>query len=162
MTSEKLSKEEGVQETFLEVTCPECKTIRKERNFNPAPKIGNDLLLKSIYEPLQSGTRDIRVLTLLRGTFMDDIRCELQSVSLDDDPAFTALSYCWGDEKLRGYIWVNDHEISVTKSLEIALRYMRRNRDEMVVWADAICINQNDTHEKSVQVSIMGKLYSRG
>jgi hypothetical protein len=36
---------------------------------------------------------------------------------------------------------------------------VRRNNRTMVVWADAICINQNDRIERSQQVSIMRAIY---
>ena len=31
----------------------------------------------------------------------------------------------------------------------------------MVVWADGICINQGDVHEKEAQVQLMGDIYSK-
>jgi hypothetical protein len=31
-----------------------------------------------------------------------------------------------------------------------------------VVWADALCINQQDATEKSVQVRLMGDIYANG
>jgi hypothetical protein len=39
------------------------------------------------------------------------------------------------------------------------LRYLRDARRELKVWADGICINQNDFKEKNVQVGLMGSIY---
>jgi hypothetical protein len=59
-------------------------------------------------------------------------------------------------------IKVNGQSISVTRNLENALRGLRKADRDMVVWADAICINHQDSAEKSVQVSVMGNIYAKG
>jgi len=50
-------------------------------------------------------------------------------------------------------------KVSVTGRLEVALRYMRHYEDHIKVWANAICINQSNRAEKSVQVIIMDNIY---
>lgn len=45
-------------------------------------------------------------------------------------------------------------------SLETALRHMRDSSRPMTVWADALCINQQDVEERNAQVQMMGKIYS--
>lgn len=50
--------------------------------------------------------------------------------------------------------------IAVTESLHVALRYVRRKKERLVLWADAICINQDDNQEKNHQVALMSKIYS--
>lgn len=106
--------------------------------------------------------QDIRLLTIFPGTFNDIIHAKLDQVSLKSNPRYTALSYCWGDAKEYAEILVNGKKAQVRKSLGIALRYLRRIGDAMVVWADAICINQSDLKEKSSQVSMMGQIYRTG
>ena len=115
-----------------------------------------------IYTTLQPTNKEIRLLTISPGGLSQKLECNLNVVSLNSDPSYIALSYCWGDEKLRGYITVGDNEISITESLKEALRYLRSDKNDVVVWADAICINQKDDEEKSFQIGYMGKIYSQG
>lgn len=49
------------------------------------------------YSPLDSNTREIRVLTLLPGGFEDLLRVSVGKQSLDASPIYNALSYVWGD-----------------------------------------------------------------
>jgi hypothetical protein len=59
----------------------------------------------------------------------------------------------------------SDHPIyeilSVTQNLSAALRYLRRPGTKRVIWIDAICINQDDIQERSVEVSRMGFIYTK-
>lgn len=48
-----------------------------------------------------------------------------------------------------------------TQSLFGALRRLRSCTQVCTVWADAVCINQADAAERSIQVATMGELYRR-
>lgn len=72
---------------------------------------------------------------------------------------YEALSYVWGDIRDSTTILANDHTISITKSLETALRHLRYSDKSRYLWVDAICINQEDILEKSEQVAKMGLIY---
>lgn len=105
--------------------------------------MNSDLLhYSSIYQPLQHN--EIRLITLAPGKWRDPIECSLQIVSLDDNPTYEALSYVWGDASLRKWICLKDANFDVSKSLEVALRHLRHEDSERVMWIDAICINQLD------------------
>jgi Heterokaryon incompatibility protein (HET) len=159
-TPEGQGKTEECEGGFVDIACPCCGTSRKERRFAPEKSV--DMRAETIYSALRLDKRDIRILAVSSGPFNDEIQCKLHSVSLDNNQYYTALSYCWGDATQRGYISVNGQKIFVTKSLELALRYMRHIEDNVVVWADAICINQDDPIEKSFQVTMMGDIYAKG
>ncbi|XDG07219.1 hypothetical protein ABKA04_006834 [Annulohypoxylon sp. FPYF3050] len=76
---------------------------------------------------------------------------------------FVALSYVWGDQSIRKDIFVNDVRMSVTASLESALRELRnhaRIQQGFYVWVDALCINQDDLDERGVQVGRMKEIYN--
>ncbi|PMD52624.1 HET-domain-containing protein [Hyaloscypha bicolor E] len=75
-------------------------------------------------------------------------------------PSYVALSYCWGDPSNRVEIIVSDSKVSVTTSLETALRRLRRE-GSLSVWADALCINQADVVERSLQIRQMRAIYCR-
>ena len=44
--------------------------------------------------------------------------------------------------------------------LVLAFRHMRDPETDLVLWVDALCINQLDTTERSRQVALMGQIYS--
>src|SRR5215469_8387733 len=100
-----------------------------------------------------------RLLELLPGTRQDDIECNLQGYFLDEAPSYEALSYCWGDGSDRTPIQINDCTLYITKNLRTGLLHLRDLHEKRVIWADAICINQQDLVERAKQVSIMGDIY---
>ena len=118
--------------------------------------------LAMIWSTLRQERQEIRLLTLCRGTFQKEIQCKLRIVSLNEDLQYVALSYCWGDQNDHDSISVNGQKITVRRSLATALKYMRRNDEEVILWNDATCINQKDEIEKGSQIMLMGQIYARG
>ncbi|KAH8811044.1 heterokaryon incompatibility protein-domain-containing protein [Xylogone sp. PMI_703] len=83
-------------------------------------------------------------------------------ISLTESEPFDALSYVWGDPSVReGAMICNGHHLNITLNLWTALRQTWRNWPTKKVWADAICINQEDIAERNQQVTIMGTIYSK-
>lgn len=80
----------------------------------------------------------------------------LETVSLNINPKFKALSYTWGVPNLTKEITMGGVTVPITENLFTALQ---RLRCEDVLWIDAICINQFDGVEKSVQVQKMRRIY---
>ncbi|KAI0806562.1 HET-domain-containing protein [Xylaria sp. FL0064] len=104
---------------------------------------------------------EIRLFDLLPGKSAEEIRGNLRIVTFDQRVEFEALSYVWGDLKDTRPIMVDEEPFQATLNLETALRDLRYRRKKRVLWVDAICINQNDTEEKNVQVGRMHLVYSR-
>ena len=50
-------------------------------------------------------------------------------------------------------------EIPIGPNLRQALQDLRSPENAMILWVDAICINQGDIHEREHQVGIMGSIY---
>ncbi|KAE9363355.1 hypothetical protein N431DRAFT_141531 [Stipitochalara longipes BDJ] len=115
---------------------------------------------KTLYDPLDIDRYEIRVLTLLAGALGSIVRCHLQKTTLINTIEYSAVSYCWGDPALTKKIMVNDIEVLVTISLADALSQLR-TIGVSLVWADAVCINQNDALEKNNQIRKMKLVYSR-
>jgi hypothetical protein len=92
----------------------------------------------------------------LESTF---ISCSLRTVSLLANPDFLALSYTWGDPKIRKSIAVDGTSVDVTKNLWDALCHIRKDDEEITIWVDALCINQTDFEEKNSQVPLMKDIY---
>lgn len=85
----------------------------------------------------------------------------LEIVDLKDEPIFEALSYCWGDRTDVCEITVDQHKVCVTRNLYRALQRLRYETISRQVWADAICINQEDDVEKAHQVNLMRDIFTR-
>ncbi|KAH7024855.1 heterokaryon incompatibility protein-domain-containing protein [Microdochium trichocladiopsis] len=86
-------------------------------------------------------------------------RCAMDVVSLDDGPAFVALSYVWGDPTETTPMTVNGVEVTITRNLHHALSMMSSDMKTVYFWVDAVCIHQADDDEKSSQLSIMSRIY---
>jgi hypothetical protein len=144
------------------------KRFRSEQQLSSLPIPG-----PSLYRQL-SGS-EIRLIKILPGSWGDPISCELVYLLLDDRPKYVALSYAWGDPTETQPVTLNGQVYHITKSLFTGLRrlrYMIPVADEdpetfitdklesFYLWADAICINQEDEGEKSTQVTRMSDIYS--
>jgi hypothetical protein len=103
--------------------------------------------------------RLIRVLPAM----MSVIQCEIFHVSLDDPdlPPYLALSYAWGDAGDTEKIELEGTPFSVTVSLHDALDALRERDETVLVWADALCINQQNKYERTQQVRLMTDVYSK-
>ncbi|KAL2068471.1 hypothetical protein VTL71DRAFT_16569 [Oculimacula yallundae] len=123
--------------------------------------------VRTIYQPLDPARKEIRLLQILPEV-SDEIFCTIKRISLKDAAnSYEALSYAWGTEiaKKKVHIRLDDLEITVTPQENLYqallhLRYLYRDRAEpLIIWADAICINQSDLHEKTFQVQQMKEVY---
>lgn len=103
----------------------------------------------------------IRLVELLPGDYDAPLRCRLKCVPLNDKPAFDALSYCWGNEARSISLECDDSRLLITPNLAKAFRRFREADHLVTVWADAVCINQDDSEEKSHQVMLMEKIYKQ-
>jgi Heterokaryon incompatibility protein (HET) len=112
--------------------------------------------------PITNRSRDIRLLSVQPGNFIDLIKCEVRNVNLDQEGLeYETLSYVWGRSAIRLSILVDDQMVEVTPNLGNALRYLRKKDKTIVLWIDALCINQGDKIEKTHQVGMMGEIYRR-
>jgi hypothetical protein len=136
----------------------------------PAP------LQKYQYDDMPSG-EFIRMLTLSQGQQNDPLKGKLElfevgpALSLEgvDSPlalkSYEPLSYVWGPPPTDG-----NHQIAIssgkghgslqlTASLYAALKRLRYTDRERCLWADQICINQEDLVERGQQVQFMNIIY---
>lgn len=134
------------------------------------------------YEPIQNlpDGDHIRILSLAPSANVSDpIHAELSVVRLADEPTFIALSYVWGTSvgtvredhlsmtscanianvmnKLP--ITCNGEQFLVTENLDSALRQLRSEDKERILWIDAICIDQKNDSERGYQVNLMKDIY---
>ncbi|MCJ1475418.1 hypothetical protein MMC13_004080, partial [Lambiella insularis] len=116
---------------------------------------------RKVVDTVQVAQNEIRLVPLFPGAFSDRICCELVTVSLDDDPAYEALSYVWGNPDVTLPVRVGNHVLDITTNLESALWHLRSQEVARMLWIDAICIDQRNVEEKSQQVALMRDIYSR-
>lgn len=114
----------------------------------------------AIYQYYSVRGKDIRLLRLIPGT-TSMVECELIPASLKSHPKYMALSYAWGDPDDTAPIQVNGCRFDVTSSLHSALVALRTRHKHVLLWVDAVCINQRNKEEQSHQVSMMTQIYSQ-
>lgn len=116
------------------------------------------------YDPLGTTTHDFRLLTI-KTHENSQLYGELTNVSHHSNPRYYALSYVWGDLLSEQRIIIKSCEIeftvTVTLNLHLALEHLVRDCEALVIWIDAICINQSDDEEKARQVLYMRDIYAQ-
>jgi hypothetical protein len=111
-----------------------------------------------LYRPLRGN--QFRLLTILAGSDTGPIACSLNGHNIGTAPDYEALSYVWGDRCHPLTITVNGKIFQVTRNLYAALRRLRLPDQNRRIWIDAICIDQQNTDERSHQVQRMAQIYS--
>jgi hypothetical protein len=139
--------------------------------------------MKYMYPPLslddQSGLFAIRLLHLLPDTHRDSsLRCQLIQTYIPDyrrgksttpqrtqHVQYQALSYTWGEPVFTKILHVlngteSAGDINITENLHSALQNLRQLDKTLVLWVDAVCIDQSNTPERNSQVSNIPQTYS--
>ncbi|GAB7363540.1 hypothetical protein MBLNU230_g3808t1 [Neophaeotheca triangularis] len=113
---------------------------------------------------------EIRLLQVLAGRWDQPIRARFVYVDMAASASYETISYFWGDATSRETIFLVDTPVGtredfmptdVPASSYAALRCMRDERHDRMLWIDAICILQEDNVEKSSQIKLMGLIYRR-
>lgn len=117
-----------------------------------------------LYKPLKAEQfRLVRVLAARSS----QVKCEILHRPFGNPPDYTAISYAWGDPSDMTKIKIRDEispifvEVSISKSLYHALEAMRKKGEDVLVWADALSIDQQNRDEKNQQLSIMADIYKK-
>ena len=117
------------------------------------------------YSPIDKEASEIRLMTLLPGTFGSKVCLTINSAVLSDisAPEYEALSYAWGSAKRSAKICVigagGERALAVTRNLAEALQYLRYEDRPRVLWIDAICVDQDNIPERGHQVVRMAEIY---
>jgi hypothetical protein len=100
-----------------------------------------------------------RYLVLQPGFGQESLKCSLRTTNTANNTQFAAISYVWGCSTKDQSVICEGHIMMITSNLAKVLRRVRLPDRPLCLWADSICINQEDMEEKGHQVAIMGKLY---
>ena len=117
------------------------------------------------YAPLDPSNPEIRLFRFVKPQHLSPLansdlpRLELQHFSLGGTPVYQALSYVWGSSIKNWPILLNENAHFLTRSLGLALQLFELDDDLEWLWADALCINQDDPKEKSTQVAQMKQVF---
>jgi hypothetical protein len=76
-----------------------------------------------------------------------------------DAKEFEAISYVWGSDLKDHEIFCRRHAMKITTNQSKVLRRVRFPHAPRNLWADYICIDQDNKEEKGHQVAIMGEIY---
>lgn len=97
-----------------------------------------------------------------RGSGEDGIKCILRKAQFTDKSlSYEAVSYVWGSFEEEIYISVDGERFRITPNLAEVMKMLRRRDEEVIMWIDALCINQTDPLEKNKQIPRMGEIYSK-
>ena len=119
-------------------------------------------LSPTLYQPLDGARDEIRLLHVEPNADRKaPLSCKLRTTSLTDHPAFQSLSYAWGEGTPTTTLRLEDLELDITSNLNAALCAVRRPDQALLLWVDAICINQHDLEERNHQVKLMRQIYTQ-
>lgn len=118
---------------------------------------------KNQYPGAAIGTSNLIRVLQLRSLEDGQIHCKLKIVDVRPGrgPTYDALSYRWGDVADPNLIHCNGVSFKVQQSLFRALYQIWSQDPTLLIWVDAVCIDQNNLSELSNQVKFMGTIYQR-
>ncbi|KAF5683290.1 heterokaryon incompatibility (het-6OR allele) [Fusarium circinatum] len=124
----------------------------------------NALLPTSASAPYQRNLqkREIRLAHIHNGKWQDPISCDFKSTKIESHgtQSYSALSYVWGLSRATEAIQIDGHGHDISINLACAIRQLRGERNSILIWIDALCINQDDIDERSSQVAMMRDIYA--
>jgi hypothetical protein len=118
---------------------------------------------------------EIRLIEIQPGQKNDPLKASIQYRRLCGDPSYKALSYTWGSpfntdhpswdqhqESDRTYdLHLGAGTVQITERLRDALIRVRKTNKALVLWIDAVCIDQSHDEEKSWQIQKMREIYEK-
>ncbi|KAH7073693.1 heterokaryon incompatibility protein-domain-containing protein [Paraphoma chrysanthemicola] len=126
--------------------------------------IGTSGTTKFDYQPLDRHTNQIRLIKIRQPAHGESLHLDVETFALNHSsvPAFSALSYTWGNPPADDRIYVNDEPFMVRENLHGFLKaFGALSSEQMYIWVYQICIDQSNVVERNHQVHLMGRIYSR-
>jgi len=139
----------------------EATKLRRPRSPNlpaAAPVTGSMLGDRQYqYKPLKDlWVRLVRILPE-RKTM---IKCEIVHAPLAHPPRYVAISYAWGDAGDTRKIELDGSLIPISVNLHGAFQAVRQKFMPILVWADALSIDQRNMEERTQQIRLMPRIYA--
>ena len=112
-------------------------------------------------QPLETANA-FRLLKIHPRSGEEELTASLEIADLEDrTQEYEALSYHWGSPVFRQTIKIGDDYLNITETLHDALKRLPYQNQDRMIWADAICINQNAIDEKNLEVKSMGRIFTQ-
>ena len=115
-------------------------------------------------------SQSIRALTSIREEQPQGLELPRAPTTVNFPPRFNwgdfeAVSYCWESDVREKTVIIDGKSLRIAKSLESFLQRLKglpETTAGMGIWADGVCIDQDDTHhEKNHQVALMKRIYTQ-
>ncbi|KXS98088.1 hypothetical protein AC579_5305 [Pseudocercospora musae] len=115
---------------------------------------------------LQDARKEVRLLRFRDVQDDDHIACDYAVHHLGGKLDYIAISYTWGDVSMRKDVEIEGRIVNVHRNCFDALWQARHCYPEILgerrfFWIDALCIDQSDKAEKSLQVQAMSLIFGR-
>ncbi|CAN9181300.1 unnamed protein product [Alternaria alternata] len=111
---------------------------------------------KTPYDERLLQSDEIRLLTIERNAGL--LRLRISPHKFKDELEYDAISYVWGTAEASINVSCNGMDLAVTPTVFEMLQNLNPSRP---CWVDSMCINQQDTEEKAIQIPLMHRIYSR-
>lgn len=111
------------------------------------------------HESLPDREKFFRLLELLPGKWGSPVCCRLRTYSINFHPDYDAISYVWGEEWDRVYIFCHRKRLLVPQNLSDVLQRLRYQERSRILWADSVCIDQSNDDERGHQVQLMRAIF---
>lgn len=141
----------------------------KYENLSVPPGDPSGVFSIRLLHLLPSPDRAAQIYCQLIETQIADVRHGKPTNSLAPNTHYQALSYTWGSPVFPKTLHVVQGEdsnttltglIAITENLHSALQALRQRDKTLVLWVDAICINQADIPERNSQVGNIPQTYA--
>ncbi|KAH5216969.1 hypothetical protein HBH68_056640 [Parastagonospora nodorum] len=148
----------GSTESYIQGTGPP----QASRDSLPSPISSprSSMIGAASYQYLPLAEAEFRLVRVLP-EMMSTVKCEIFHKSFNDSVKYTAVSYAWGDSLEKKPLMLEETIIMVATSLYDALESVRQKHQDVLVWIDALSIDQENEFERAKQVSLMGQIYSQ-
>ena len=135
---------------------------QQTKRISPGDEAGQASIASSIWQPLSNPAESTRVFELHAGSGSTILRLTLREFDISKpNTQYEAISYTWGTEAREKDVIINNKFHKIRVNLWDFLSCLRRPSKSRILWADAICISQNDLAEKGHQVASLGRIFSK-
>jgi hypothetical protein len=129
--------------------------------YEPLPRLTSTRLVH-LYPHDNAGGTESQLLSSPDDS--DLLSADLHVIDLRaEHPEYIALSYTWGSAELTRSMKCNGETVLITDNLHSALRRLRKANEPILLWCDALSINQGrdeqGLRERAQQVQMMGDIF---
>lgn len=112
------------------------------------------------YDPIDESHDSFWVAQLLPAPYSAPVECILSHERISAlEGRYRAMSYTCGERASQRWIRLNGKPFMIQPNLFEALKAIRKEDEEIYLWADGVCIDQADTTERNHHVGLMVNIH---